>query len=544
MNPLEQIDRYFQTIRHLRPVQIYGRLWFSLTRPRIDASPRPALREMTGAWVAPARRRASMTGPEYFRLLNEGGSLALCGWDGPGRDRLWRYHQHYFEDLNAEGSATRSAWHHALIADWIAANPPASGTGWEPYPLSLRIVNWIRWALAGNALGEGALQSLAIQVRALAGRMEWHLLGNHLFANAKALVFAGLYFSGPEAGRWLERGRAVILRQIGEQVLPDGGHFELSPMYHAIALEDLLDLVNIMNAYPGTAGDALREACASRIPAMEAWLAAMAHPDQNISFFNDAAFGVAPAIPELRASARRLRLPPPADPAPLVFLRDSGYVRGAAGPAVLIADVGRIGPDHQPGHAHADTLSFELSLHGQRIFVNSGTSLYGNNPERFRQRGTAAHNTVIVCGQNSSEVWGSFRVARRAMPRDVSVEHASGTIRIGGAHDGYTRLPGRPIHRRDFTLTARSLRIEDRVTPEAPAEARFHLHPLAAIALGNTGEGAITLPDGGIVRWTASGGRPRLEPATWHPEFGLMEPTTCLALPLVHGQASLSLTWD
>jgi hypothetical protein len=38
-----------------------------------------------------------------------------------------------------------------------------------------------------------------MQVRFLRKRLEVHLLGNHLFANAKALVFAGLYFSGDEA---------------------------------------------------------------------------------------------------------------------------------------------------------------------------------------------------------------------------------------------------------------------------------------------------------------------------------------------------------
>lgn len=80
-----------------------------------------------------------------------------------------------------------------LILRWVEENPPAVGNGWEPYPTSLRIVNWIKWAQAGNLLPESARQSLAIQVRWLSKRVEHHLLANHLFVNAKALAIAGMF---------------------------------------------------------------------------------------------------------------------------------------------------------------------------------------------------------------------------------------------------------------------------------------------------------------------------------------------------------------
>ena len=53
--------------------------------------------------------------------------------------------------------------------------------------------------------------------------------------------------------------------------------------------------------------------------------------------------------------------------------------------AVVLCDIGRIGPDYLPGHAHADTLSFELSLAGERVIVNSGISEYGLSSERIRR---------------------------------------------------------------------------------------------------------------------------------------------------------------
>ena len=52
-------------------------------------------------------------------------------------------------------------------------------------------------------------------------------------------------FDGPEGARWLTKGLGILARQIPEQILADGGHFERSTMYHALALEDILDLINV-----------------------------------------------------------------------------------------------------------------------------------------------------------------------------------------------------------------------------------------------------------------------------------------------------------
>lgn len=191
-----------------------------------------------------------MLSPTRFRFLNVENEISRSGdWNSPKVFKLWLYNLHYFDDLNADGAASRFEWHRGLITRWIAENPPGIGTGWEPYPLSLRLVNWVKWLLAGNALGEDMRQSLALQARFLTQRLERHLLGNHLFANAKALVFAGCYFAGDEADSWLRLGMAILNHEIPEQILGDGGHFERSTMYHALALEDMLDLINVTQCF-------------------------------------------------------------------------------------------------------------------------------------------------------------------------------------------------------------------------------------------------------------------------------------------------------
>lgn len=473
-----------------------------------------------------------MTGPARFRFLSVERELAAPGdWDRADWPRLWRYNLHYFDDLAAHDAADRESWHRALIERWIADNPPGRGTGWEPYPVSLRIVNWIKWALAGGATDDGvaprlsaaAVQSLAVQARWLRQRLEIHLLGNHLWANAKALVFAGAFFDGAEASGWRETGLALLRRELREQILPDGGHFERSPMYHATLLEDLLDLLQLGDRYAGAIPAADLDAWRETSGRMLRWLRVMTHPDGGIAFFNDAAFEVAPelaALEDYAASGCGLTLAsgtsfddPQSSMAALpdagyaiVALPDSGYVRLQAGPAVLIADVGAIGPDYLPGHAHADTLAFELSLRGQRAIVNSGTSTYEADAMRLRQRGTAAHNTVVVDDADSSEVWSSFRVARRARPMNVEWgTEPDGTLWLRAAHDGYLRLPGRVVHRREWRLTAQGLRIVDRLEGRPrSAQARFHLHPTVDPA--DVGADLAAM---------------RVEPSTWHPQFGI-----------------------
>jgi uncharacterized heparinase superfamily protein len=274
----------------------------------------------------------------------------------------------------------------------------------------------------------------------------------------------------------------------------------------------------------------------------------MCHPDGEISLFNDAAFDIAPSAAELNAYAQRvLGYTSPRAPSPWVHLKDSGYVRLAHGPAVALLDVAPLGPDYLPGHAHADTLSFELSLGTQRVLVNSGTSCYGNSPERLRQRGTAAHNTVVVNGQDSSEVWGGFRVARRAYPFGLKIEPSADATatEVRCAHNGYARLSGKPTHHRIWRMSAKGLTVSDQVEGHyQSAESRFHFHRAVQVQIRpDQCEGTATLPDGTVMSWQLEHGKAQMEVSTWHPRFGHVEPNVCLAVKLVDGRSTLHLRW-
>ena len=546
--------RFYHTLRYLKPIQIYGRLWFNSYNPAPDTSPPPPLRSPSGIWSPPARRQSSMLSANRFRFLNEEHTLeGESSWNNSAIEKLWVYNLHYFDDLNAQDASKRKSWHESIVHKWVEANPPAKGNGWESYPLSLRIVNWIKWFLSGNHASERLVASLAVQVRYLSKRIEWHLLGNHLFANAKALVFAGLFFKGAEAEHWMKKGLKILEREIPEQILEDGGHFELSPMYHSIILEDILDLYNLSRVYSGELSPHWAQfpetlgKCANK---MRYWLKTMCHPDGEISFFNDAAVGIAPCPKELEAYALRLNLPATEDTKDgIVHLLHSGYIRLQREEAVVLLDVGRIGPDYLPGHAHADNLTFEVSLFNSRAIVNSGTSCYGNSPERLRQRSTPAHNTVTVNNKDSSEVWGGFRVARRAYPTDVKIEDfGKEGIKIIAAHDGYRRSPDKTIHQRTWHLTNRQMEVIDLLKgPSSNAVSRFHFHPKLSPSIASKLEEKITKKTLSFgqhnISWSSRDTKGKLEKGSFHPEFGLSMANFCLASELKGKSGTNSFTW-
>jgi uncharacterized heparinase superfamily protein len=225
---------------------------------------------------------------------------------------------------------------------------------------------------------------------------------------------------------------------------------------------------------------------------------------------------------------------------------DSGYVRVEVSDAVVLMDVAPIGPDYLPGHAHADTLSFELSMFGHRVIVNGGTSRYGVGNERDAERSTRAHSTVMIDDEDSSVVWAGFRVGQRARPFDLSITNNAHEARISCAHDGYRRLSGKPVHHRVLLLQPRLLRIEDRVEGIFKhAVARFHLHPsIVCIQEKSAASGSLRLPGGQMVHWQVQGGSVCIEPSVYCPEFGLRMPSHCLAVTLGNASdAQMTLAW-
>jgi uncharacterized heparinase superfamily protein len=193
---------------------------------------------------------------------------------------------------------------------------------------------------------------------------------------------------------------------------------------------------------------------------------------------------------------------------------------------MVVIDCGAIGPDYQPGHAHCDTLSFELVLGGRRVIVDSGVFDYQLSEERAYARSTRAHNTVVVDGKEQSEMWRVFRVARRAKPLSASMrKQPDGTVLFEGAHNGYAKLGGKPIHKRHMVYDERgSWVIKDRLEGSGMhrMESYLHIHPdFQIIRMGDCI--AIKTSSGHTVAMVDLVGPAdtRLEQGWYFPEFGV-----------------------
>lgn len=359
---------------------------------------------------------------------------------------LWLFNLHDFRYLEGLPREQRLR----LVLDWINQYPPrAQKPGWMPYPLSLRLRQWAKLFFLDPDWGAPArktvLSSLEAQANCLADNLEFHLRGNHLLESGLTLKFLAACFRGSAAERWGRRGEEVLGRELDEQFLADGGHVERSPMYHALLTRGLLDLVAVLPE-----DDPLGDRIRSRLPAVLGHLGALRHPDGEIALFNDTAFGIAPTPGALLEYATALGLSAP-DSAIAAF-PETGYFVWRRGGDALLMDAGPIGPDYLPAHSHGDIFSFEMSLRGKRVVVDGGTSTYEAGAEREWVRSTRAHNTVEIAGADQCEFFAAFRVGRRGRPRDVMARVTEEGLHVDGWHDGYRRLPGRPLHHRELAF--------------------------------------------------------------------------------------------
>jgi uncharacterized heparinase superfamily protein len=480
---------YLRTVSRLRPSQVLHRARLRGQRALLKRLPPTVLHRPAPAAVAgwPAAFGALDLEPSgwpsaednaagTFRFLEETRSLGTPpDWHQPGASQLWRYHLHYFEWAWTFAASPDVEWARAAFArlwdSWRRSVPVGRGDAWSPYVVSLR--GWV-WCgvharlMAGSASESEWHSSLATHTAYLRAFLERDVGGNHFLKNLKALIGLGVFLGDD---RLVATACRRLEGQLAVQVLADGGHYERSPSYHAQVLGDLIDVAGLL----ATAGSrATVPGLDEAIAAMRLWLGAMVRPDGRIPLFNDC----------VAMSADRLS--PDVPPArPLTLLDPSGYAVLRSGPFHLVADVGVPCPPDLPAHAHADCLSFELSVDGRPVVVDTGVSTYEPGERRAYERSTAAHNTLEIDGADQTEVWGVFRAARRAEPRlEDAAEDA-----LTASHDGYERLPGRPRHRRTWRMSDDRAEVVDEVTGSGTHRVVSRLHIAPGLDIRRDGDG-------------------------------------------------------
>ncbi len=439
-----------------------------------------------------------------FTFLGWALDLRRVDWNRRYVSHLWNYHLHYFDysvwcarAFLERGDERAMRRCQALIEDWIATARIGRSDGWEAYPVSLRVVNWMyAYALLVGRYDDRRFlelwrASIYQQLDFLRRHVEYHLLANHLVKNAKALVMGGLFFADdPRGAEWLAAGEKLLWDEFDEQVLDDGGHYERAPMYHALALADFLECFALLRACRGGRGAVMSTAAEQpltmgsteriwlKLRAMTRFLAAMTYADGTLALFNDSANAEESRPLPIIAAAERilggnLRAYPQNFPQTGYYLWNS-----RDGAERMIVDAGPPAVDYNAGHAHCDLLSYELWLGGRPVIVDSGVHGYDGDHFREYARSTRAHNTVSVDGREQSEVWGTFRLARRAELLNAQARGDEQTWNFQGAYGLY--------HDEDATHERRIQREADgqwvvtdvvRYITAGQALSFVHLHP-------------------------------------------------------------------
>ncbi|MEA5421454.1 alginate lyase family protein [Spirulina sp. CCNP1310] len=602
---------WWRTIRDLPPQQITARIQFEIKRRSLSQLSLPLRRyltfrkistvpplnlnylkqlELTPLKSVNAKSLCKNPSPEVtFTFLNETRTLALpIPWNSQNYSRLWQFNLHYFDWIRdritrayqeKELQSASCLEIYSVITDWIDHNPFYSFDGWHPYTTSLRIVNWTYAIHTFPQLKTAKiLKSLWEQIYYLNHNKEYFAGGNHLLENLRALIIGGLNFNHPKAEKIVQTSLQELAQQLSYQILPDGGHYERSPMYHLIVMnllgESIACLLSANLSIPPSILDALSK--------MLVFAQGIRLQNGNYPLWNDAAYQITYSLDETVYWIQQL-LPSSktqqsqlSSPINILHFRllskdipqirnphnnvnnsknSSSYHAPHTGYSILRNGLGiELGfdyglpcPPELPPHAHADCLTLDLYYQGQPIIVDTGTSEYQKGLVREYERSTKAHNTIEIDQQNQSEVWGSFRVGRKAKPFNVKSGNFEGLQWLSAAHHGYNRSPIQSIHHRWIGLENTNVILLDIIeTHQHQSEgdrqdlhstARLHFAPNINLIQDSSGEAhyhtsehfnlwikTFNSPEPNHVQWL----NPEISSSWYSPQFSQRIPRGCL----------------
>jgi len=555
------LSRYWHTLRHLSRRQWFWRLRYTVAR-KTGIYARPALPAVAPRFNRVALERlkshaqcraqvqgmACLEAAAEFRRGNftflhktlTGGST--LPWQDLSRGRLWLYHLHYFDYARvlAEASlltpsAADGAQVLGWIHDWIEKNPVGTDVAWDAFCVSSRLMNWAVAEAVVQWDDELMRRSFEQQVNWLLRHIEWDIRATHLLKNAAALTVASQLIGGKS----ILPGRELLEAEVAEQVLPDGGHIERSPMYHGLVLEDLLLVCAALSERPVALLDAVAR--------MTRWGEVMRHPDGALPLFADSAMGECLPPAQVVALAAKCGVTWESASGGAMALSESGYYvaewPGRTATSRVIVKTCGPEPAYQPGHAHADPFTYEYSVSGQRMVVDTGVHGYAESPWRAYCRSVAAHNCAKVNDGEPMDAWGVFRVGRRYVPRVESwTVDRLGNVHLAGKHDGY---PGYTVSREMRMVRECGIQVCDSMQGARGARLRSYVH-LAPGAEVREEKGLWCVERAGAVLWLVPAAgtlaryeAPRAEPPQgWHfSAFGKGEPAGWFELEPATGEA-------
>jgi uncharacterized heparinase superfamily protein len=445
--------RLFHTLRYIKRIQWQYQLWYRVKNRFISIHwyKKYLQRSFEAIDVeVPSILHANQKeylGSNQFGLIGLKHSFGdSIDWNYQGHGKLWNYNLQYFGYLLDE---TISCEERLRILKDFSQQLLSSNIQPEPYPVSLRIVNTLLFHSRYPISDAVVIEALQKQIDYLDHNLEYHLLANHLLENAFSLFIASVYLWDISL---YERSYRLLATQLDEQILSDGGHYECSVMYQSILLSKLFLCIDVAGKATFINAPSLT-LLKEKAGKMLGWMNTYSFPDGSWALMNDAAENFAPTTQSFNEAAAILNIIPSN-----ITLNNSGFRKIKGSNWELLIKTGGVQPVYQPGHVHADVSSYCLWYKGQQIIVDPGISTYAISARRNIERGTSVHNTVSINGYNQSDVWGGFRVGKRA--RVMSLKDSSHCVQVAV----YPYFNNRCKHERRFVkINDHSLVIEDSV---------------------------------------------------------------------------------
>lgn len=472
---MNSMIRYINTIRYLKPSQIGCQIYRRVVHKKIKIYNRTVWKTQN----VPLFLAELDLDDEYLQrffpekllrneitILHESFHWEQGKWNNPAASHLWNFNLHYFEYGIALAACYRKEKKDQyrlklleMIDDWI--DEVREGDGWQAYTISLRIPNWlVAFKILGEPLPDKVLNSIYIQYRWLLRNQEKQLLGNHYFENLKTiLICSHLFIEDRMFSHYIKK----FIKEMRREILLDGVHFERSLMYHKIILEDLIRIALLLEKRKSS----FLPEVLSAIQKMNTAMYSLEKGMGKTPHFNDAADNISKGMKQLCSAVKtKWKMQPGLK---TEFPR-AGYYKIFLNDIAAILDCGPLGPKYMCGHAHCDALSFELSIQDRPMLVNAGTYQYQDKRRAFF-RSTQAHNTIMIGGQQQSELWGEHRAARRI--RNIRCKYSKD--RIKGSYSTYRGMH----HERCLELSETGIKLIDQVTVsrERPISAFFHAAP-------------------------------------------------------------------
>jgi len=514
----EPIAPGLRAVLRLPASMLWSQAWYDLRKPlfasrlyrllqptRVGSGPAPV--PAADSWPGDAARGAAI-GQGNFALGGQTIRDPAPLWEPVGASPSWLEELHGFEwlrDLRAASGDAGRRTGRELVGRWVENCRDWDALAWRPDLIGRRLMAWLSHyeflAVGGDALFRGRFMlSVARQASHLSRVLPAGLGGSRLLVAIAGLIHAGL--AVPRGGRLVQRGNRLLERELQRQFLSDGGHLERSP---SIQYAMLRLLAGLRAALAGTE-QPLPAGLDEAIKGVGQMLRLFQHGDGGLVLFNDSNaeedwlvdMALARAIPSYAGNRS----------AALKEAPDSGFERLLANRTLVLVDSGAPAPAGYDRHAHAGTLSFEMSVGRERLIVNCGAHR-GRGDWWQAQRSTAAHSTLVVDDTNSSVFSPDSGLVRGPRMVTCKRDEAEGNAWLDMSHDGYSPTFDL-IHRRRLFLAAGGddLRGEDRLSGggKRPFAIRFHLHPDVTASLAQNGQAALLrLPSGAGWRLRATG---------------------------------------